>query len=66
MAIEATQIERNYIGQAECDSFDKNEKGISKPCPRCGKKLIVDHLQNGARHIHCENNSCIEVYFRGL
>lgn len=66
MAIEATLAERKYIGQAECESFDRMEKEISKPCPRCGKRLIISPMQNGARRIHCEDDNCIEVYFRGL
>lgn len=66
MAIKATMTEEEYIFEADCDRCESGKTKIEKLCPRCGKKLIITPLQNGARRIHCEDDSCIEVYFRGL
>ena len=62
MDIEPTLEERRYIRAAEC-IWDE-ASAIEEPCPRCGKKLIVELLDNGA--IHCEDETCLSVILRGL
>ncbi len=64
MAVKPTKEQKLYLGKAEYE-YKVLHKPMA-PCPKCGKALVIEELDNGARTIHCKDAECISYTIRGL